>query len=120
MQNATNTLRKMYFGMRTNGPDYMPFDSNISDFDTIKVVAEHTTQQNLVQQKWVQFAEYAQFALYNQLDYVFIFSLLIHKLDCYIAIFLDSCIIIASPFPLSNLVTVIYVLAALYTIRPIG
>lgn len=120
MQNATDTPRKMYFGMRTNGPDHMPLDSNTPDFSKVEVVAEHTAQQNLVQQKWIQFAGYARFALYNQPDRVFIFGLLIHKSDCYIAIFLDSCIIVASPFPLSNLVTVIRVVAALHTIGPIG
>lgn len=36
------------------------------------------------------------------------------------AIFLDSCIVVVSPFLLSNLVIVIYVITALYIIGPIG
>lgn len=103
---------KFGFGMRTNGPDHMPYYSNTPDFSTIELVAEHTAQQNLGQQKWIQFARYKRFALYNELDRVSIFGLLIHKSECYLAIFLDSCIIVASPFPLSNLVTVIRVVAA--------
>lgn len=61
-----------------------------------------------------------QFALHNQLNRVFIFALLIHKLDCYMAIFLDSYIMVASLFLLNNLVTVIRVVAVLHTIEPIG
>ena len=60
----------------------MPHGSNTPDFGTVDVSAEHTAQQNLGQQKWVQFAGYARFALHNQIDCVFIFGLLIHGWDC--------------------------------------
>lgn len=120
MPNATDTSRKMDFGMRTHGPVCMPHDRSTPDFGTVEVVGEHTAKRDLDQQKWIQFAGYARFVLYNQLDRLFIFGLLIHKSDCYLAVFLNSCIIVASPFPLSNLVTVIRVVAALHTIGPIG
>lgn len=68
----------------------------------------------------MQLAGYARSALHNQLDRYYIFGLLIHKLECYVAIFLDSCIVVASPFLLSNLDTVIRVVAALHTIGPLG
>lgn len=113
MQNATDNSRKMDFGLRNNGPDYMPHENNSPDFTRVEVVAEHTSQRNLSQQEWMQLAGYARFALHNQLDRYFIFGLLIHKLECYVAIFLDSCIVVASPFLLSNLVTAIRAVAAL-------
>ena len=81
MPNATDNSRKMDFGMRTKGPDHIPHDSNISDFGTVEVVAEHTAQHYLSQQKWIQFAGYARFALHNQIDRAFIFGLLIHQWD---------------------------------------
>lgn len=38
---TTENPRKMDFGVRTNGPDNMPLESNTSDFCTVEVVAEH-------------------------------------------------------------------------------
>ena len=120
MPNATDNSRKMDFGMRTKGPVHMPHDTNTPDFGTVEVVAEHTAQQNLGQQKWIQLAGYARFALHNQIDRAFIFGLLIHQWDCYLSIFLPSCVIVASPFQLYDLVMVMRVVTALNAVGPIG
>lgn len=120
MPNATDNTGKLDFGMRTKGPNHLPHASNTPDFGTIEVVAEHTAQQNLDQQKWAQFAGYAQFALHNQIDRYFIFGLLIHRYDCYLSIFLASCVIVALPFQVHDLATVMRVVTALHAVGPIG
>ena len=106
--------------MRTTGLDHLPHCSNTPDFSTSEVVAEHTAQQNLGQQKWIQFAGYAPFALHNQIDRVFIFDLLIHGWDCYLSILLASCVIVVLPYQLHDLVMVMRVVTALHAVGPIG
>lgn len=120
MPNATDNARKLDLGMRTKGPDHLPHASNTPDFATVEVVAEHTAQQNLDQQKWAQFAGYARFALHNQIDRCFIFGLLIHRYDCYLSIFLASCVIVALPFQVHDLATVMRVVTALHAVGPTG
>lgn len=106
--------------MRTTGLDHLLHGSNTPDFSTIEVVAEHIAQQNLGQQRRIQFAGYALFALHKQIDRVFIFDLLIHGWDCYLSIFLASCVIVALPFQLHDLVMAMRVVAALHAVGPLG
>lgn len=54
------------------------------------------------------------------MDRVFILGLMIHGWDCYLSIFLASCVIVALPFQLHDLVMVMRVVTALNVVGPIG
>ena len=84
------------------------------------MVGEVTNQARLDNERILQFCDYARFAFFNQVDWIFLYSLLIHKEDCYIVLSTSTCIIMARSIKLSNALHVTCLVAALHCVGNVG
>lgn len=88
---ATTHQRKLDFGLLSVGP--VSCGAPVSpEWGTVEVIGEHTDEKELIHEKFLQFADYARFSLYNQSDRLFLFGLLTHGKKCFVTVFLSTCV----------------------------
>lgn len=93
---VTAHQRKLDFGLLLVGRDSSGTPVS-PEWETVEVIGEYTDEKELTHDKFLQFADYAWFSMYNQSDRLFLFGLLVHGKKSFVTVFLSTCVVLAQP-----------------------
>lgn len=121
LSGATAHQKKLDFGLLSVGPDSSSGAPVSPEWGTVEVIGEHIDQKELTHDKFLQFADYARFSLYNQSDRLFLFGLLVHGKKCFVTVFLSTCIVLAQPIDMeADCLTLVRLISKLYSAGTLG
>lgn len=117
---ATAHQRKLDFGLLSVGSDSSGAPVS-PEWGTVEVIGEHTDEKKLTQDKFLQFADYARFSMYNQSDRLFLFGLLVHGKKCFVTVFLSTCVVLAQPIDMeTECLTLVRLISKIYSAGALG
>lgn len=91
------------------------------EWGTVEVIGEHTDEKELTHDKFLQFADYARFSIYNQSDRLFLFGLLVHGKKCFVTVFLSTCVVLAQPIDMEfDCLILVRLISKIYSAGALG